>query len=118
MVMEIVHSAIARKMLCHPVNSLIAATELICSVGVMAKRLDLPLERAEKIAGLPDTEKVRQAFVTVLAEQNLTEFEESYQNLVEMIYEYRGEAEPFLKEYQELFWYAYREPLKFPKMNL
>lgn len=118
MVMEIVHSAIARKMLCCPVNSLIAATELVCSAGVMARRLGLSLEEAEQIAGLSDTKEVRQAFVSILERQDLAEFEETYQNLAEMILEYREEAEPFLEEYRELFWYAYRKPLSFPKMNL
>ena len=60
MVMEIVHSAIARKMLCQPVNNLIAPTELVCSVGVMARRLGLSEEEAEQIAELSDTREVQQ----------------------------------------------------------
>lgn len=120
MVMEIVLSAIARKMLCHPVNNLIAASELVCSAGVMAKRIGMSFEEAERIAGLSDTGAVQQELVTIFAGQDLTGFEESYQNLAEMIREYRGEAVAFSEEYHELFWYSYKEslPLSVSKMNL
>lgn len=117
MVMELVHAAIARKMLCHPVNNLIAAAELICSVGVMARRFGMSLADAGRIAELSDTKEVQKEMIAVISEKDLTGFEESYQNLAEMILEYRGEAVPFLEEYRELFWYSYKEPLKFPKMN-
>ncbi|MCX4267053.1 MAG: DUF3837 family protein [Lachnospiraceae bacterium] len=117
MVMEIVHSAIARKMLCQPVNNLIAPTELVCSVGVMARRLGLSEEEAEQIAELSDTREVQQEMIAIFSKQDLTEFEESFQNLAEMIREYRGDAVPFLEEYRELFRYSYKNPLRFPKMN-
>ena len=118
MVKEIVHSAVARKMLCHPVNNLIAATELVCAAGGMLRRLGVSLEVAEEVAGVFDTKEVQQRLIRILTGQNLTGFEESYQNLAEMILEYRGEAETFIEEYRELFWYAFKEPFSFPKMNL
>lgn len=118
MVIEIVHSAIARKMLCHPVNCLIAATELVCSVGVMARRIGVSVEEVEQMARLSDTGEVQRKMVEILSKQDLTKFEESFQNLAEMIQEYRGEAEPFLEEYRELFQYSYKNSLKYPKMNV
>lgn len=117
MVIELVHAAVARKMLCHPVNNLIAATELICSIGVMARQLGMSFEDVNRIAGMSDTKEMQKEIIAVISKQDLTGFEESYQNLAEMILEYRGEAVPFSEEYQRLFWYSYREPLKFPKMN-
>ena len=118
MVMEIVHSAIARKMLCHPVNHLIATTEFICAVGVMARKIGVSEEEIERIAKRSDTGEIQYEIRTILSKQDLTGFEESFQNLAEMILEYREEAVPFLEEYQELFRYSYQKPLKFPKMNL
>ncbi len=39
MVNSIVHTAVARKMLCSPANSLIADTEFACAVGIMLRIL-------------------------------------------------------------------------------
>ena len=118
MVMEIVHAAIARKMLCQPVNQLIAPTELVCSVGVMARRIGISLEEAKRIAEFSDIMLIQQEMERILFRQNLTEFEESYQNLAKMIQAYQSKADSFCEEYRELFLYAYKNPLKFPKMNL
>lgn len=118
MVIEIIHSAIARKMLCNPVNSLIADTELLCAAGIMARELKLSKEEAERIAGLSDAGAVQQELITILSGQNLTELEETYQKLAEMIQEYRGAGAPLTQEYQEIFWYGYEKPLIYPKMKL
>lgn len=118
MVIEIVHSAIARKMLCNPVNNLIADTELVCAAGVMIRALKFKREEAKRIADLPDTEEMQHELVAILSGQISTELEEPYQNLAEMIKEYRGTKVPLIQEYRELFWYGYENPLKFPKMNM
>lgn len=117
-VMEIVHSAIARKMLCHPVNHFIAPTELVCAAGVMARQMGVSKEEIEQIANLSNTGEVQHKMLLMLSKQDLTGFEKSFQNLAKMLQEYRGEAVPFLEEYRELFRYSYQKPLKFPKMNV
>lgn len=117
MVIEIVHSAIARKMLCNPINSLIADTELVCAAGVMVRALNCKREEAEYMAALSDTEEMQHRLAAILSGQISTELEEPYQNLAKMIKEYRGTKAPLIQEYRELFWYGYEKPLKFPKMN-
>jgi len=118
MIIEIVHSAIARKMLCNPVNSLIADTELVCASGMILRESGISREEAEQIAKTSDTEELQKKMMTLFSRQDLTKLTEPVQNLAEMIKEYRGIKAPFSKEYQNLFWYGFEKPVKYPKMNL
>lgn len=115
MVNSIVHSAVARKMLCNPVNSLIADTEFACAVGMLLRILKA------------DGEDCRQALenTTVASLQNWLlekynpafsqEFDTPIRNLITMVRSYHAEEIPLREPLRELLEFGCQEEIHYPK---
>lgn len=115
MVASIVHSAIARKMLCNPVNSLIADTEFSCAAGMLLRILKAgqagregALEQ-ETVSGLQSW--LLQSYEAEISQ----EFDTPIQNLIVMIREYHAENTPFDERLKELLVLGLEEEIHYPK---
>ena len=115
MVAAIVHSAIARKMLCNPVNSLIADTEFSCAAGMLLRILKVgqagresALEQ-ETVSGLQNW--VLQNYEAEISQ----EFDTPVQNLIVMIKDYHVEDTPFEQRLKDLFLLGLEEEIHYPK---
>lgn len=118
MVGEIIHTAIARKMLCSPVNSLIADTEFACAAGVWMKRMKAGEEerkRVEELSDIPALKSFLLSFYADDAEKVTGESDNYFQNLWIMIKEYQAGEAPFTPELKELFLLGFEKELKYPK---
>lgn len=115
MVDAIVHSAIARKMLCAPVNSLIADTEFTCAAGMLL--------RVAK-AGDEDYRKALEHTTVISLQRWLFEkydsifsqkFDTPVENLISMAKSYHAEEVPLDERLKELLTLGYREEIPYPK---
>lgn len=118
MIVEIIHSAIARKMLCTPSNSLIADTEFLCAVGILLRFLNGSPKEIERLSGLCTIKQMQNEVMLLLNRQDLTNWEETWKNLAKMLQDYDAEENELTEEYQGILRYGYEHPLIYPKMNL
>lgn len=118
MVVEIIHSAIARKMLCTPANSLIADTEFLCAVGILLRFLNCLPEEEKRLSELGTIKQIQNEVMRLLDRQDSTQWEETWKNLVTMLKNYDGEENELTEEYQGILKYGYEHQLVYPKMNL
>lgn len=118
MVLEIIQSAIARKMLCSPVNSLIADTELLCAAGVLLRLYQVPEAEVQRYEGLSNADLVRRELLTLLEQKGEESLDERGKRLAEMCREYRGASKELMPvEYRKILRYGYETPLVYPQMK-
>ncbi len=115
MVAAIVHSAIARKMLCNPVNSLIADTEFSCAVGILLRILKAGQAGREGALEQETVSGLQNWLLQKYEAEISKEFDMPVQNLIVMIKEYHAENTPFDKRLKELFVLGLEEEIHYPK---
>lgn len=117
MIISIIHSAISRKMLCKPVNSLISETELVCAIGIACQMSEIEADIVDKICEQTTIGKVREEFFKS-TEKVIKDIKESpFQNLIEMIKAYRFCEQELTEKLKEILYYGYRNPIVYPKGN-
>lgn len=115
MVPYIVHTAIARKMLCEPVNSLIADTEFCCAAGMLLKILKAGQAEKEK-AQEQETVSGLQSWLLTEYETELSgEFDIPIQRLIQMVRDYHAEAAPIDARLKGLLDLGMEEEITYPK---
>lgn len=120
MVMELVHSAVARKMLCSPANSLIADTEFFCAAGILLKKMGWEDTKADFLMQSESTAVLQKRLLELIDSGSREEAqgrETVMQNLIEMIERYRPDAASVTEQLKEVFLYACQKELVFPKGN-
>ncbi len=115
MVNSIVHTAVARKMLCSPANSLIADTEFACAVGIMLRILKAGEEKKQEAEQVSDIYALKQWLFFTYANELTGEFDNPCQNLITMLKDYHAKEEPFTAQLKELFCLGFEQELVYPK---
>lgn len=115
MVNSIVHTAIARKMLCSPVNSLIADTEFACAAGMLLRLLKVGKETAEKVGSLATVKELQEWLFEEFKKELEGDFDIRCQNLIAMLKNYRAEEHTFTPQLQELFALGFETEIVYPK---
>lgn len=115
MVTAIVHSAIARKMLCNPVNSLIADTEFSCAVGILLRILKVGQAGREGVLEQETVSGLQNWLLQNYETQFSQEFDTPVQNLIAMIKDYHAENTPFDQRLKELLVLGLEEEIHYPK---
>lgn len=115
MIKDIVHTAVARKMLCKPVNNLIADTEFACAAGMLLRILRAEEAEYQRAAGLPDLLQLQSWLLEEYRERLEGEFDTPEQNLIEMLRDYRMEENPITAAHRELMEFGYRTEISYPK---
>lgn len=115
MVNEIVQDAIARKMLCKPVNSLIGDTEFCMAVGMALRFFEEPEAALSEAGNIPYVDKLQEWFLTKYADRYSKEFDTTVKNLLEMMKEYRPEAASITSRLKALMVLGYERELVYPK---
>ncbi len=115
MVNSIVHTAVARKMLCSPANSLIADTEFACAVGIMLRILKAGEEKKLEAEQTLNVCALKQWLFSTYAKELSGEFDIPCQNLIAMLKDYHAKEESFTAQLKELFCLGYEQELVFPK---
>lgn len=115
MVNSIVHSAVARKMLCNPENSLIADTEFACAAGMLLRILKADEEGYRKALESQTVEKLQSWLFKTYDAALSQEFDTPVRNLIMMVKSYHAEEVPFEERLKELLTLGYQEELRYPK---
>ncbi len=115
MVNSIVHTAIARKMLCSPVNSLIADTEFACAAGMLLRLIKVRKETAEKAGEIATVKELQKWLFEGFARELEGDFDIRCRNLISMLKNYRAEENPFTPQLQELFALGFEQEIVYPK---
>ncbi len=115
MVNSIVHTAVARKMLCNPANSLIADTEFACAVGIMLRILNVGDEKKKEAEQASDICALKQWLLYTYAKELAGEFDIPCQNLIAMLKDYHAKEGPFTTQLKELFCLGFEQELVYPK---
>lgn len=115
MVNSIVYSAVARKMLCNPVNSLIADTEFACSAGMLLRILKADEDGYHKALENETVEELQSWLFKTYDFALSREFDTPVRNLIMMAKSYHTEKTPFEKRLKELLTLGYQEELRYPK---
>lgn len=115
MVASIVHSAVARKMLCNPVNSLIADTEFCCAAGMLMR-----IQGAGQTEGAAASgQKTVADLYDWLMRHDMTEpsqeFDIPIQNLMAMVKNYHAGTVPLDGRLRELFALGLEKEIPYPK---
>lgn len=115
MVPSIVHSAITRKMLCDPVNSLIADTEFCCAAGMLLKIWKVGQAEKEK-AQKQETVSALQSWLFTEYETELSrKFDIPIQRLIQMVKDYHAQDTPIDTRLKGLLDLGMEEEITYPK---
>lgn len=115
MEISIIQAAVARKMLCQPLNSLIADTEFACAAGMVLRILKV---KEELLVAAGDCRNMKQLQEWLLESQQdelAGKFDMPQQNLIQMVCHYKAEENPFTEQLREIFLFGYREKILYPK---
>lgn len=115
MEITIVHAAVARKMLCKPVNSLIADTEFACAAGMLLRVLKVKEDMLSEARKCSDMKALQQWLLESQKDRLAGEFDTPQRNLIEMIQNYKAEENSFTGQLQELLTLGYERELIYPK---
>lgn len=115
MEISIVHAAIARKMLCNPVNSLIADTEFACAAGMVLRILKAKEEILAEAQSCTDMKALQGWLLESQKDALAGEFDTPQQNLIQMVRNYKTEENPFTEQLKELFLLGYQKEIVYPK---
>lgn len=115
MVNDIVHTAVARKMLCDPVNNLIADTEFACAAGMLLRLLGTGQEDMQR-AARSRTVKELSGRLSDMAEDKLESgLDLPGQNLLIMVKNYCAQDTPFTERLKELFVLGCERDIIYPR---
>lgn len=115
MINAIVHSAIARKMLCNPVNSLIADTEFACAAGMLLRIVKADEEDYRKALKSTTVISLQRWMLETYDSVFSQEFDTPVENLILMVKSYHAEEVPPDERFKELLTLGYREEIHYPK---
>ena len=115
MVNAIVHTAVARKMLCSPVNSLIADTEFACAAGMMLRLIKAGETDKQRAVAFSTMEELSRWLLGTYERELGGEFDTPCKNLIEMVRNYRAEDHPFTEQLRELFILGCEQEIIYPK---
>lgn len=115
MVNDIVHMAVARKMLCVPVNSLIADTEFVCAVGMLFRLSGSGQEDKQRAAQCETVKELFQCMPAIYEDKPERELDLPGRNLLTMVKNYRAQDTHFTEQLKELFTIGCEREIPYPK---
>ena len=111
MIISIIHSAVARKILCNPINSLIAETEFVCAIGMACRIGKINSDKVDEICKQTILEKAKEEFLKYAKENE----DPVFGKLLYMIKGYRLYDQKWTEELREILYYSYKNLIIYPK---